>query len=510
MRSKKILINTVYSIVSAIVMALLALITRRFFLTYFGVSLLGYDSLFSNVFSLLALSDLGVGTVITYALYQEVAKENRSEIAKLMNLYKKFYYVVGGFVLLVGIIVYFFIPFIVEDGLYDWDYVRFIYSMQLISTLCTYFLAYRRILYTVDQKAYVCVNIETIISVIASLVKITAVVYFQNLFLFFMATILTNLGSNLIISIRYRKDYSYACKNIKLEKGYLKKRNFFSDIKNNMACRVAETIFSSTDSILISKFIGINQVGMYTNYMVIDGYIGGILIKLLKPVQAAIGNYIYKESKENNKRMLSMLNLFSYLIASFIACSYFTMFQQLIGIWIGENYHLPMLFVLFLSINCYIRWNYYFVYMYRNTWGDFNIDRNYYIASAIVNILVSIFLQKYIGIAGIMLGTVIGQMFFWIGRAKVVYKTILNIEIYSYIKRQVKQASILGIELLVCFTITSNIEMDFGGFIVRCLCCLLVPNLCNWLFCKKLEEYQELLEYFIHKVLPIIIKKKSR
>ena len=80
MRSKQILINTFYSLLSAVIMALLSLITRRFFLQYFGVALLGYESLFSNVFSLLALSDLGIGTVITYALYQEVANDNKEEI----------------------------------------------------------------------------------------------------------------------------------------------------------------------------------------------------------------------------------------------------------------------------------------------------------------------------------------------------------------------------------------------------------------------------------------------
>ena len=510
MRSKKILINTVYSIVSAVVIAFTALVTRRFFLTYFGVALLGYESLFSNVFSLLALSDLGVGTVITYALYQEVANHNEAEINRLMSLYKRFYQIVGAFIIVVGIVVYFFIPYIVKDDSYNWDYVHFVYIMQLISTLCTYFLAYRRILYTVDQKAYICVNIETVVSIISGLTKIISIVVLQNLFLYFAAGILNNLLTNLVISIKFRKDYSYACQKVSLSKEYLRKRNFFSDLGNNLMCRISETVYSSTDSILISMFIGIEQVGMYTNYMIIDSYITGIFIKLLKPIQAAIGNYVYQETQDDNKRMLEMLNLLSFFMAAFMACGYCVMFQQVIELWLGPQYYLSMLFVIFLSVNCYIRWNYHFIAMYRYTWGNFEADRNFYIGAAVFNIIVSIALQFFIGIAGIMLGTIVGQLFYWIGRSRVVYQNILKTRISYYVKQQIFRGAIFLLELIVCLFITSRLPMDWEFFFIRALICLMIPNTCNLLFFRKTEQYAQLVQYFKGTLIPLITKKNQK
>ena len=508
MRSKQILINTFYSLLSAVIMALLSLITRRFFLQYFGVALLGYESLFSNVFSLLALSDLGIGTVITYALYQEVANDNKEEITLLMNLYKRFYQIVGVFIIIIGIIIYFFIPYIVEGDSYQWEYVYFVYVMQLISTLCTYFLAYRRILFTVNQKTYICVNIETIVNLISGIVKIIAIILFRNLFIYFLAGILNNLLSNLIISIKFRSDYKYACEKRILTKNYLKKRHFWGDLKNNLACRISETIYSSTDSILISIFINIEQVGRYTNYMIIDNYVTGILIKLLKPIQAAIGNYVYVETKEDNQNMLSMLNLLSFFMASFIACGYCVMMQIVIRVWLGKQYQLPMLFVIFLSINCYIRWNYYFTYMYRNTWGNFEQDRNFYVMSAFFNFIISIVFQHFWGIAGIMFGTLVGQLLFWIGRSKVVFHKILETTALLYAKQQVLRAFLFGLELAIC-----NLMINIGGiykdmFLYKIFICIFIPNLFNLILFKNTTEFKQLICY-LGKIAGSLILNKN-
>lgn len=507
MRRKKILINTIYSILSAVIMSLMSLITRSFFLHYFGASLLGYESLFANIFSLLSLSDLGINSVIVYALYKEVAEDNKTEIAKLMNLYRVFYQIVGCFVVSVGVLLLFFIPQLVKDGDYDRIYVYSVYVMQLISAVSTYFLAYRRILFTVDQKDHVCVRIETKVNIISTILKILAIVVFKDLFIYLFAGILNNILANVMISISYGRTYPYAVKKVKLDRSYLRGRNFFSDIGNNLVCKIAETIYSSTDSIIISIFIGINAVGLYTNYMILDSYTTGIYIKLFKPIQAAVGNYVNCETINDRRRMLEMLDLMGFLIATFTACGYMIFIQSFIDLWIGKEYELPWLFVFFISINCYIRWNYYFTYMFRNTWGHFELDRNYFIMSAVSNIVVSVILQQYIGISGIMLGTIIGQIFFWIGRSKVVHEQIIKTQFSTYIKAQIRQALLFLLELMVCYHITRSLKVTIIGLILRAIICITFPFSVNMLFYHKTETYIRLIEYLRYKILPMIKKR---
>lgn len=71
MRIKNVLKNSTYSIAFYGVLAALGLISRKAFVYFLSIELLGYEGLFANIFSILSLAELGVSSVITYSLYQE-------------------------------------------------------------------------------------------------------------------------------------------------------------------------------------------------------------------------------------------------------------------------------------------------------------------------------------------------------------------------------------------------------------------------------------------------------
>ncbi|MEG2897986.1 MAG: hypothetical protein RR841_06940 [Eubacterium sp.] len=157
MRIKSVLKNSTYSIASYGILAVLGLINRKAFVYFLGIELLGYEGLFANIFSILSLAELGVSSVITYSLYEEIVNDNEAEIAKLMMIYQLMYRIIGFAVTIIGITLFFFLPYIIKDNTINWNYVRIIYLVQLIATVCTYFLSYKRILYVTDQKEFVCV-----------------------------------------------------------------------------------------------------------------------------------------------------------------------------------------------------------------------------------------------------------------------------------------------------------------------------------------------------------------
>ncbi|MEF9918853.1 MAG: sugar translocase, partial [Eubacterium sp.] len=163
MRIKSVLKNSTYSIASYGILAVLGLINRKAFVYFLGIELLGYEGLFANIFSILSLAELGVSSVITYSLYEEIVNDNEAEIAKLMMIYQLMYRIIGFAVTIIGIILFFFLPYIIKDNTINWNYVRIIYLVQLIATVCTYFLSYKRILYVTDQKEFVCVKVDTLI-----------------------------------------------------------------------------------------------------------------------------------------------------------------------------------------------------------------------------------------------------------------------------------------------------------------------------------------------------------
>ncbi|MEG0091681.1 MAG: hypothetical protein RSA20_07660, partial [Oscillospiraceae bacterium] len=127
MRVKNALKNSIYSIGSYFIIVLVGFISRKLFLQNLSLDFLGYEGLFANVFSLFSLAEMGTGSVIIYGLYEAVAKEKKDEIAKLMQIYKKMYSIIGLIVLVLGVVTSYFIPLMLKGNDYDIKIVTMIY-----------------------------------------------------------------------------------------------------------------------------------------------------------------------------------------------------------------------------------------------------------------------------------------------------------------------------------------------------------------------------------------------
>ena len=55
-----------------------------------------------------------------------------------------------------------------------------------------------------------------------------------------------------------------------------------------------------TDNILISSFISLATVGIYSNYTMIIGQLSSLLSQTLNGIGAGVGNLVATESKEKN------------------------------------------------------------------------------------------------------------------------------------------------------------------------------------------------------------------
>lgn len=101
-----------------------------------SVDFLGYDGLFSSVFGVLSLTDMGIGGVMTYYLYVSIAKKDTDETGKVLKLYQFSYLAIGTVILVLGIILSFFIPQFVKGNQYDWSFVRLIYFLLTATASC--------------------------------------------------------------------------------------------------------------------------------------------------------------------------------------------------------------------------------------------------------------------------------------------------------------------------------------------------------------------------------------
>ena len=153
-RTKIVYVNSIVALGSQICQVLIGFITRKLFIDYLGVEYLGYNSVFGNILQMLNLADLGIGVAITSYLYKPLSENNKKKITAIMYIYKKLYSIIGFIVLGVGLVVSFFLKTLIPDANCGIWYLRLLFYINLVGTVSTYFLAYKRTLLIADQKSY--------------------------------------------------------------------------------------------------------------------------------------------------------------------------------------------------------------------------------------------------------------------------------------------------------------------------------------------------------------------
>ena len=111
---------------------ILGFVGRTVFIRYLGAGYLGISGLFSNILSMLSLSELGFSTAITYHLYQVLAQKDHEAITGIINFYKTFYRIVAAFIAVVGTALIPFLPHIMAESTFSVEYVSLVYAISLL------------------------------------------------------------------------------------------------------------------------------------------------------------------------------------------------------------------------------------------------------------------------------------------------------------------------------------------------------------------------------------------
>ena len=95
LRTKRTLLNMAYALGSSLLLLLLGLVTRRLLVDNFGPQITTASQVVSQLFNFFSIAEFGVGSVISYRLYEQIAAKNEEKISKYMSMYKWAYRVVG-------------------------------------------------------------------------------------------------------------------------------------------------------------------------------------------------------------------------------------------------------------------------------------------------------------------------------------------------------------------------------------------------------------------------------
>ena len=498
MRVANVLRNSMYSMTLYVVLAVLGILIRQAFTRHFPIELLGLEGLFTNVIALLSIAELGISTVISYGLYREIANKNEAEVNMLMSIYRYIYLLIGMLVALIGVVLFFFLPWIVRDESVAWGYVQFVYVIQICTVLSTYFLAYRRTLFAADQKDYICVRIDLVCTFAANLLKFAAIVVWQSYTMYALSALGFNILANLIISHRLGKEYPFL-HTVKVTIQDLRQRKFFVDVKNFLIHKLSYIVYSGTDAIIISSILGLRTAGLVANYVLLCDGVYKLLYKMLQGIIPSVANLVYTDDREKSYRVYRMLDFAYFLIGGYIACIYFTVFQPFVVLFFGAEFLLEDAYVMALAVNVFLGIQFENAYNFRSTHGVFENDRGYMILSAAANLILSLILAHYLGVVGVMIGTIAGLWFIIYGRVQFVFRVIFRRSMKKYWWRHAWWSVVVLLEITLINEILSAsfFSSTYTGLFVKCLGAALLMLGMQVLVFHRCEEFRSVCLYAV-------------
>ena len=112
MRERNTIINSVTGVIMQIFLIFISFITRTVFIKYLGQYYLGINGLFSNILTILSLSELGIGSAIVFNMYKAVSEHDIYQLKSLLTFYAKVYHFLAGMIFIAGIFLTVFLPFL--------------------------------------------------------------------------------------------------------------------------------------------------------------------------------------------------------------------------------------------------------------------------------------------------------------------------------------------------------------------------------------------------------------
>ncbi len=499
--------NMYTGIINQFLTLIFRFITRTVLIRYLGTEFLGINGLFSNILTMLSLADLGIGSALVYALYKPIAENDYERQTIIINYMQKAYRTIGIIIIGIGILISPFLSYIIKEKVTIIN-IYIVFFMYLFQTASTYLFFPSRIEFLgANQKRYIYNNINSIFIILSNIFQIIILIIFRNFYLYLITIILFNVIQEFIIATITEKKYSFIKDTPKKPLSKEEKKDIFKDCGALMIYRTNYVILTATDNIIISKYIGLIAVGLYSNYLLVTNSITNLLNIFFNSITASIGNlHVYNE-KEKEYFIFKTINFITVILFGISCVGIYTLINNFITIWIGEEYLLSKSFVIIITINLYVEGLRKLLATYRTSYGLFRQAKIIPIVGALTNIVISIILVQKIGIFGVLLGTLISNLisFMWYDPL-LIYKKVFNKNVLSYYISNILYMLLFVCISIICEKVCKLIAINgLLGFLIHGIICVIMSLIIIVIVFSR-TKYFTYLKEIINKILKKEVK----
>lgn len=512
MRTKHSLKNIYTSLFTQVVIVFLGFLSRKVFIDNLGANYLGVNGLLTNVLSIMALVESGIGISIVYNLYKPLADDDRPKIIALVQLYKKAYGVLALIIFCISLALFPLLGHLMKEGA-SISNLSIIYFLFVAKNIVSYLNAHKWSLINADQKGYVIARVSLIFQVTTIVGRILVLIFTQNYILYLILELFLYTLQSIINGKIVNKRYSYIKTKEKYKIDSSIKEKLVKNVKAMFLHNIGGYLVFGTDNILISSFISVATVGLYSNYTMITQQLSALVKPILGGVGASVGNLIATESPEKNYFIFKVSFLVNFWIYSLSIIFLYNLLEPFLSWWLGRQYLLDHFTFIFILINFYLDGMRTSIATFKNKAGLFVQDKYAPVIEGIINLISSLIFIKLFGLVGVFMGTTLSTIatVLWT-QPFIVYKNLFKKSVIEYFVKYSYYAALTFLGCIVasyiCNQFVSNIS--FISLIIRGLISLIVPNLIFIIIFFKSKEFGYIRELLRNILYGFLQKKVAR
>ncbi len=404
---KKIQSNLFIGITSQILTIVLGIIIPRLTLTNYGSEVNGLLNSVTQIYSYIALLEAGIGLATVQALYKTIGNKDKDKTNAVLAATNRYYHRTGLWYLVAIFIFSVVYPLFIHTEIPLLTIILVIVLNGLGSVINYFFQAKYFLLLQAEGKNYIRASLDMFTNMLKNIAKIVLMAMGADVVFVQLLSMIISLIQMLYMTWYIKKYYSW------IDLSVTPDFESISQSKNVLVHQISGLIYNNTDTITLTVFCGLKIVSVYSMYTLLFGMISTALSTVSNSVMFTIGQAFHTDKKKFLKLYDMYESCYMAIVFALYSIAYYFILPFLRVYTYGVNdidyidQYLPIMFIVTYLLSCGRS----APNMAINFAGHFKKTQNRAIIEAGINLVTSIIGVQFIGIYGVLLGTILALLY---------------------------------------------------------------------------------------------------
>ena len=435
----------------------------------FGPEINGLISSINQFLGFVTLLEGGVGTVVLASLYKPIEETDEQRIKKILCSCQKFFLLLSLIFVVYTAVLSFSYPFFAKSS-FNFDFIFALIWILSISIFTQYVfsITYRLFLHA-NQELFKVNFISACVIIVSFSISIVLIFLFPNIHILKLASSAVYLMTPIVYWIIVPKKYHV---------GFIESIRTKEKIKNRwdgFGQNLAHFINMNTDVIVITVFLSLYHVNVYSVYLMAIGALRSLFTNIASSYQSALGKD-YASGKEDALRThFKRFEAYSWCAAFTLFGTTLLLINQFVSLYTINtidspvDYYQPVFALIIVMANLVfcLREPYRILVFSTGFFRETNLGS---ILEATINILVSIILVPVIGLVGVAIGTLAAVLFRFVYYIVFLRKNILQLPLREVIVKIIIASFFIFTNIIaylfIPLDITNIMSFIVYGFII--------------------------------------------